>query len=218
MQISAGRLERLFSDNSVWGLLLANLLTIVMAVMQDWSLLLVMWVYWCQSVIIGLFNFWRMMTLKRFSTKGVSSSDGPVLATRKTKWEMSWFFLIHYGMFHAGYLVFLFSGVTGEQPPFFSLGPLLMVLLFFINHAWSFFHNRRREANSTPNIGTLMFLPYARILPMHLTLVFGGMFISGKLWLVFFLLLKTLADLIAHAVEHAVRRKSADADQAEPSF
>ncbi|WP_419604622.1 DUF6498-containing protein [Thiolapillus sp.] len=207
MQITPSRLENLFSDNSVWGLLLANLVTIVMAVMQDWSLLLVMWVYWCQSVIIGLFNFWRMMTLKRFSTKGVSSSNGPVLPTQKTKREMSWFFLIHYGMFHAGYLIFLFSGVFGEQPRYFSVGPMLMVLLFFVNHAWSFFSNRKREADTVPNIGTLMFLPYARILPTHLTLVFGGMFISGKLWLVFFLLLKTLADLIAHAVEHALRRK-----------
>ncbi|WP_293645850.1 DUF6498-containing protein [Thiolapillus sp.] len=79
--------------------------------------------------------------------------------------------------------------------------------MFFVNHAWSFFSNRKREADTVPNIGTLMFLPYARILPTHLTLVFGGMFISGKLWLVFFLLLKTLADLIAHAVEHALRRK-----------
>nr|WP_294077797.1 DUF6498-containing protein [Thiolapillus sp.] len=126
MQITPSRLENLFSDNSVWGLLLANLVTIVMAVMQDWSLLLVMWVYWCQSVIIGLFNFWRMMTLKRFSTKGVSSSNGPVLPTQKTKREMSWFFLIHYGMFHAGYLIFLFSGVFGEQPRYFSVGPMLM--------------------------------------------------------------------------------------------
>lgn len=212
MQITASRLERLFSDNSIWGLLLANMLTIVLAVWQDWSLLLVMWVYWCQSVIIGLFNFWRMMTLKRFSTKGVSSSDGPVLPTQKTKREMSWFFLVHYGAFHAFYLIFIFSGIMGEQPPFLSLGPMLMVLLFFINHAWSFFYNRRREANSVPNIGTLMLLPYARIIPMHLPLVFGGMFISGKLWLVFFLLLKTLADLIAHAVEHAVRRKQTEGE------
>lgn len=214
MQVTASRLEALLSDNSIWGLLLANLITIVMAVMQDWSLLLVMWVYWCQSVIIGLFNFWRMMTLKRFSTKGVSSSDGPVLPTQKTKREMSWFFLAHYGMFHAVYLIFLFSGIGGDRPEFFSPGPLLMILLFFINHVWSFFYNRRREAESVPNIGTLMLLPYARILPMHLTLVFGGVFISGKLWLVFFLLLKTLADLIAHAVEHSLRRKQGDGEQA----
>ncbi|WP_456374998.1 DUF6498-containing protein [Thiolapillus sp.] len=210
MQVTASRLEALLSDNSIWGLLLANLITIVMAVMQDWSLLLVMWVYWCQSVIIGLFNFWRMMTLKRFSTKGVSSGDGPVLPTQKTKREMSWFFLVHYGLFHAVYLVFLFSGIGGDQPEFFAPGPLLIILLFLINHAWSFFYNRRREAESVPNIGTLMFLPYARILPMHLTLVFGGVFISGKFWLVVFLLLKTLADLIAHAAEHSLRRKQMD--------
>jgi len=49
-------------------------------------------------------------------------------------------------------------------------------------------------------------LPYARIIPMHLTLVFGGLFIASKFWLVFFLLLKTLTDLIAHVAEHARRR------------
>jgi hypothetical protein len=206
MIFSPGRLESLLSDSSVWGLLIANLGTIVLAVMQDWSLVLVMWVYWCQSVIIGLFNFWRMLTLKRFSTEGVSGSSGPVLPTQKTKREMAWFFAVHYGMFHAVYLVFLFSGLFGDAPRFFSPGPLLMVLLFFINHAWSFFVNSRKETDAVPNIGTLMMLPYARIIPMHLTLVFGGMFIAGKFWLVFFLLLKTLADLIAHLVEHARRR------------
>jgi hypothetical protein len=206
MVFSPSRLESALSDSSVWGLLIANLVTIVLAVMQDWSLVLVMWVYWCQSVIIGLFNFWRMMTLKRFSTKGISSSNGPVLPTQRTKREMAWFFLAHYGMFHGAYLAFLFSGLFQDRPAFFAPGPLLMVLLFFVNHAWSFFRNRRREADAVPNIGMLMMLPYARIIPMHLTLVFGGLFINSKFWLVFFLLLKTLADLIAHVAEHARRR------------
>lgn len=207
MAFSPSRLESALSDSSVWGLLIANLATIVVAVMQDWSLVQVMWVYWCQSVIIGLFNFWRMMSLKRFSTSGVSGSNGPVRPTPKTKREMAWFFLAHYGLFHGVYLVFLVSGLFRDRPAALAPGSLLLVLLFFLNHAWSFFRNRRREAGTVPNIGTLMLLPYARVIPMHLTLVFGGLFIANKFWLVFFLLLKTLADLIAHVAEHARRRR-----------
>jgi hypothetical protein len=46
-----------------------------------------------------------------------------------------------------------------------------------------------------------MFYPYARVIPMHLTLTLG-FFISSPL--LFFLLLKTLADAIMHVVEHRV--------------
>ena len=206
MAFSPSRLESALSDSSVWGLLIANLTTIIVAVKQDWSLVQVMWVYWCQSVIIGLFNFWRMMSLERFSTRGISSSSGPVPPTREARREMAWFFLAHYGIFHFVYLVFLLIALFRAKLVVFAPEPLLLVLLFLINHAWSFFRNRGREADSVPNIGTLMLLPYARVIPMHLTLVFGGLFIANKYWLVFFLLLKTLADLIAHVAEHARRR------------
>ncbi|BAO43139.1 DUF6498-containing protein [Thiolapillus brandeum] len=214
MPLSASRLEALFADNSLWGLLLANLVTIVLAVLQGWDLLLVMWVYWCQSVIIGIFNFWRMLTLKKFTTKGLKMNGSPVAATDSTRRQVSFFFLFHYGFFHLVYLIFLLAGSTeGERPDFFSPGPLLMVLLFFINHAWSFFSNRKREAEAVPNIGTLMFLPYARIIPMHLTLVLGGVLISGRFWLVLFLALKTGADLIAHVAEHARLRRTSTSEK-----
>ena len=49
-----------------------------------------------------------------------------------------------------------------------------------------------------------MFYPYARIIPMHLTIVFGFNF-GGAL--ILFLVLKTFADVIMHIVEHNVLRK-----------
>lgn len=51
-----------------------------------------------------------------------------------------------------------------------------------------------------------MFFPYARIIPMHLTIIFGGMFlylgIGSVFVLVLFLGLKAVADLIMHIIEH----------------
>lgn len=46
-----------------------------------------------------------------------------------------------------------------------------------------------------------MFLPYARILPMHLAFV-GGAASGGALALLFFSVLKTGADALMHVVEH----------------
>lgn len=51
----------------------------------------------------------------------------------------------------------------------------------------------------------MMFFPYARIIPMHLTIIFGGMLsewtFAAKTTLALFMLLKTFADVIMHVVE-----------------
>jgi hypothetical protein len=61
------------------------------------------------------------------------------------------------------------------------------------------------DLRNNPNIGTLMFLPYARIIPMHLTIVLALPLGGGALW--FFVLLKTAADVIMHKVEHRLLQK-----------
>ena len=56
-----------------------------------------------------------------------------------------------------------------------------------------------------------MALPYARIIPMHLTLIFGSLLaIQSARELVLFLSLKTLADLSMHMVKHAGGTKRVD--------
>ena len=43
-------------DQSTWALVASNLFTLVIAVIGQWRLADLMWVYWGQSVVIG---FWR---------------------------------------------------------------------------------------------------------------------------------------------------------------
>jgi len=90
-------------------LLFSNLLTIYLAVSQDWSLITIMWVYWFQSVTIGFFNFIRILTLKDFSTDGFKVNNRSVEATKKTKISTAIFFAFHYGFFHFVYAIFLVS-------------------------------------------------------------------------------------------------------------
>ena len=83
---------------------------------------------------------------------------------------------------------------------------MLCALAFAGSHGFSFRHNRRTDfRQKKPNLGTLMFYPYLRIIPMHLTIVMGGAVFEGALLL--FMVLKTLADCAMHMLEHHLFRK-----------
>lgn len=51
-----------------------------------------------------------------------------------------------------------------------------------------------------------MFAPYARIIPMHLIIIFGAI-MSSQIKLILFLGLKTLVDLISHTLKHNLKKQ-----------
>jgi hypothetical protein len=181
------------NDPTIWSLIAVNLLTILLAVKFHWSLLELMWIYWAQSVTIGVVNVIRL----QFDRETAS------------------FFALHYGFFHLIYALFLliFTLAGGEIFPGASSinwwSVLGVSLLFIVNHGFSFIYNREKDA-AKADADRLMFFPYARIIPMHLTIILGavaGEFFTAP-WLVanfpilLFLGLKTAADVIMHLIEH----------------
>ena len=197
-----------FQDVSLWFLLVSNLTTIFFAMNDGWNLLTIMWIYWTQSIIIGLFNFIRILQLKEFSTENFYINGKSAQPTQKTKNFTAFFFLAHYGLFHFVYAIFLLTGVfivSGESS-FDTKYIFLSASLFFFNHLFSYFYNKPRDTRQQ-NIGALMFYPYVRILPMHLTIILGSYFNSA---LIFFLILKTVADCAMHVVEHKIIRRGED--------
>jgi hypothetical protein len=179
----------------------SNLVTLAMALAENWNAGTLLWVYWGQSVIIGFFNFLRMLSLKQFSTEGVKANDKPVDPTPETRRSMAFFFLLHYGGFHLVYLIFLVGLAAKGLANLEAMG--LCLVAFLVNHAFSYAYNLRSDRRNVRNIGTLMVFPYARILPMHLTIIFGSALPWNRGVLLLFLSLKTLADLIMHVIEHA---------------
>ncbi len=164
-------------------LVVSNIITIVIALAQDWSLINLLWVYWAQSVIIGIFNALRMFADKK-------------------EWQSSLFFCLHYGFFHLLYFFFLAifasEGFFQEFTPVYCIIP---VLTFLVNHLYSYFRHR----NEKHSFQRLFFFPYARIVPMHLIVVTGTMIAAGygnKAVLLLFMVLKTIVDLIMHIIEH----------------
>lgn len=207
-------------------LIAVNLVTIVFAIVGNWDLATVIFIYWAQSVIIGIFACLSILfvdtaaladTMAEHPAVPGAVSGSPAPARRilagLLKLFLAGFFAVHYGTFHAVYFFFitdfsLFGPVSYTDP-----GILVSIGLFFALHAWSFFFYRKRGTAAALGMMTQFTEPYARIFPMHLTIIFGSFIILGLQFfgitttlpvLVFFLVVKTIADISAHIKKHAV--------------
>ncbi len=136
------------------------------------------------------------------------AADQPVLPTRAIQVKTVTFFAVHYGIFHLVYLVF----ISGMAPAFGWVDRLAVLgtaVAFTLTHHSSFHRNLEADRTGTPNIGTLMFLPYARVIPMHLTILIGGHGgTDSTVAILIFSALKTGADVLMQHVEHALLRRS----------
>lgn len=197
-----------YRDTSLLTLTIANVLAIFIAVANHCNLLSVMWVYWIQSVTIGLFNVIRIRDLKEFSTRGLKLYGRRAEPTEKTKRQVARIFVVYYGAFHLLFLLYLLNktNIKHDYPPPGVMDVFVIIIasaLLVGSHFHAYFINRLRFAKKQ-DIGSLMFYPFIRILPMHVTILVPA-FIGGAM--VTFLVVKTAADAAMHAVEGIVLTK-----------
>jgi hypothetical protein len=97
---------------------------------------------------------------------------------------------------------------------------LLSTGMFFISYLIEFINSRKEQTDELPNIGAIMFAPYARIIPMHLTIIFGGFIgAAGSFFstntnvavITLFIGIKTVVDLITHSIDYKKLKKQAEA-------
>ena len=195
-----------------WSLIFSNLSVIFFALIDGITAADVLWIYWGQSVIIGVFNFINIISLKEFSTDGFKQGGEQALPTRGVKISTAVFFLFHYGFFHFIYAMFIGGFYSMNQ--YYSSNTasnfvLYSGVIFFLSYLIEFITLRTEPSSEIPNIGKLMFAPYARIIPMHLTIILGGFATAfGDIFstntnffiIVLFVMIKTSVDLITHSI------------------
>ena len=199
-------------QGAAFGLVSANIFTLIFALIFNWDIADILWVYWGQSVTIGLFSIKRILSLKDFSTKNFKINKRSVKPSKSTKRQVAFFFTFHYGFFHLVYMAFLLSFSANL---IFSqvISICICVFAFIFEQLQTHRKNVEFDQNTCPNIGTLMFLPYLRIVPMHLTIIFGGFCLSsgnsflGSFVLILFLTLKTISYLVGFYIETYLTRK-----------
>jgi hypothetical protein len=207
------------SDRAAWSLLVSNLLALAVFWATGGDFLMLLWPYWIQSMVIGCFAWKRILKLKRFTAVNVRMNDEPVPTTPEGARRTGAFFAVFYFTFHLIYLLFLAvftlkaqsnGGYINFGPRRFFMGDLSLLdfawalfvgAAFFATHRASHREHVAADLRGSPDIGTLFFYPVARIVPMHLTLLFGW-FLSGGAWLPLFGALKTGVDILMHKVVH----------------
>jgi hypothetical protein len=210
----------LVHNTPVISLIFANLVTIVLAILGNWDLATVMFIYWAQSVTIGFFTVVSLLTADTATLavemeKPIRERGGTETVTprfvRYYQCLLAGFFALHYGLFHWGYYSFivesgLFGTVNFSDPPLW-----LSCALFFANHLYSHITYRHEGPKGSSYINEQFFTPYRRIIPMHLTIISGSILIlvlevigisSTMPVLVLFLLIKTYSDSNAHLIKH----------------
>jgi hypothetical protein len=189
---------------SVIALILANLIPLYGVIFWNWDLLTLMMAYWLETGVIG---FWTILHLG--------------LAVRWLALFTVPFFVVHFGGFMFGHLLFLWTLFADDAdkkanqiedmlhlvPEFLMRNWLWVALIaLFVSHGVSFVINvlmpwwRGRLEQSTR--GDVMMSPYGRIVIMHITLIIGAGLVAyfGTKTAAFVLLiaLKLLVDVPIH--------------------
>jgi len=197
---------------AVYALVLMNLIPIAGVIFFGWNAGIIIFLYWLENVVIGILNIPKLLTARgkdevSKTSTGVFTVAGAIF--------LSAFFAVHYGMFCFGHYVFLKSSFD-QVPSFaeiFRRGDILIALGgLAASHIVSMmvnFYGKGEYKRRSPN--TQMFLPYSRIIILHVVIIFGGFFTlvsgGGLMSLIVLVVLKTAVDLAAHIAEHKFSAK-----------
>ncbi|NWF89052.1 MAG: hypothetical protein HXY50_06260 [Ignavibacteriaceae bacterium] len=202
--------KKMFQSFSFWSLLISNFLIIIFSIIERQNVFNILWAYWFQSVIIGLFNFLKIISLKDYTIDGLKMNNKVITKSKAAKVGVAVFFLFHYGFFHFIYAIFLIFFTAANK---ISQGGvdfsfiLITSLIFLFNYLAEFIFSLKNDSSTVHSLPKLMMAPYKRIIPMHLTIILAGFVLAGGAGIVInpnttilliFTGLKTIVDLFTH--------------------
>lgn len=169
--------------NPVWSVLAVNMLPVFGAAVFGWSVLTLMLFYWFENIVLGVINAVKMLIEGLASHSAISAATLVFLLP---------FFAFHYGLFcgvHGIFLFALFGGPEGIDDNFdipdlpgrvFDIltansmamwSAVLMVAFHLFVFCVDWLANARWKGVEP---AVQMFVPYGRIVLVHVTIIFGG--------------------------------------------
>jgi hypothetical protein len=92
--------KNILSDPELWFLIAINGILAYLYRTNQIAAFTMVWIYYAQSLLIGVQYFIRLISLKSPAT----TTAGKSISSSKS---MAFFFLLHYGFFHFVYFIFL---------------------------------------------------------------------------------------------------------------
>jgi len=179
-----------FTDISLWAVLGMNIFLIYSYIKTPSSIDTILLLFYVQSICIGIFNALDIFTVTN-AAKDLKTDN--VLSTKGCA---GFLFIFHYGMFHLVYYFFLSRVINLKNIDwqFAKLSFYILITACLIN----FTQDKIRNRTEAISIGSMFFMPYVRIVPIHL-MILAPAFLHVSAPLVF-LVLKTAGDVLTQIV------------------
>jgi hypothetical protein len=199
--------KNIFSDPEFWFLIAINGVLAYLYKVGQIAVFTIVWIYYVQSLLIGVQYFVRLLSLKDSNASGGNKNPS-------SPRSMAFFFLLHYGFFHFVYFIFLAAMTFSDTPNVQIDGKYFLYAVsgFAVNTIFSLISQVRQDRVEHPSPGSIFFIPYFRIVPMHLFIILGfgqELSASGESPFPFlhiigsfgiFLILKTISDVLLYVV------------------
>ena len=229
------RFQKSMTNFPLVALLIANALPVVGVLCFGWDAFAIVLLYWTENIVVGFYNVLKMVFVKESSPaiskhSSISNLEFVGIPIKPGKYSLILFFIIHYGGFTLGhglavialfnndafpseltwpcFLVFLQAFIYGMFNTFsrFPANILIGIVCLFASHGISFVYNYfYRDERSRTSLQELMGQPYARIVVLQITIIFGGwltMAMGSPVGVLLILvLLKTIIDIKLHLRE-----------------
>lgn len=180
-------------------LVTANLIPVVGIFLLDWDLFSILFFYWLESAVVGVYNIPRMAMADPETNESARTSG------KSHKLSGIIFYLIHYSAFMVGHGFFIFELFSPVQVKVSIV--VLGVASLAVSHGISFAVNfiGKKEYKKV-TLSEQMIAPYKRIMVMQITIIVCGFLLnlidSPQFALVFLILLKIAIDIYTHWREH----------------
>ncbi|MEK6875488.1 MAG: DUF6498-containing protein [Nanoarchaeota archaeon] len=201
---------------SITVLIIANSIPLMGVLFFNWNIFMILILYWIESAIIGFYNILKMIkTNKSINENSKANAYLNFNPTTNLTHYFKIFFIIHFGGFMFGHLIFIFAISSLFQDKLaLNISDIIFsvsigIISLFISHGFSYYNNflKNREYDKI-SINQLFTQPYSRIVVMHFTIIFGafliGFFKAPSAIIMFLVILKTTIDVRSHIKEHTV--------------
>ncbi len=187
----------IFRDPEFWFIIVFNAVLIGLYLTNNYDARFIIWGYYLQSVFIGI-EYVGLSFIQK------TKRDRSIFPLKK--FAFTFFFILHFGLFHLVYFVFLTGmSLKGEIEHYLSLYSFIRITLgtLVMNLAFVFGREVIPTTQSYPKPSVIA--AYTRIIPIHLFIIFSpvntGM--GGGAFLLF-MALKVVFDLAAYMLFHFI--------------
>lgn len=193
-------------NSELSGLVISNLLTIILIILYRESFLTSLWIYWGQSILIGISSCVKIIRTPHFQVDNQADINPNTAAGKTTLVAFLFIFII---VFHAVYAVFLGIVLPLIVKTFsYHLMPVATgIIVFAVYYFIDIISSRKTETQVEPRQESFVYGFFFQILPIHITILVavmvflttylsGNEFFANMAVLIIFQILKTLAEVV----------------------